>query len=241
MAIRALIFDVDGTLAETEELHRRAFNETFAEYGLGWHWDRALYRELLKTTGGKERMLAHIRNNAPATRPPEDAIPAIHRRKTARYVELVAEGALELRPGIRELMEDARARGVRLAVATTTNLPNVEALCRACFGQPADAVFDVIAAGDQVKAKKPAPDVYELALARLGLAARDCVALEDSLNGLLSAKGAGLRCIVSPGPYTEGQDFSLADAVAGCFSEFPAIKTLEDALNPDTKGEDNGR
>ncbi len=241
MAIKALIFDVDGTLAETEELHRRAFNETFAEYGLGWHWDRALYGELLKTTGGKERMLAHIRNNAPATRPAETEIPAIHRRKTARYVELVAEGALELRPGIGELIEDARARGVRLAVATTTNLPNVEALCRACFGQPAGALFEVICAGDQVKAKKPAPDVYELALAHLGLSARDCVALEDSHNGLLSAKGAGLRCIVSPGPYTQRQDFSLADAVARCFCEISTLKAVEKILNPATKEEHHGR
>ncbi len=224
--IRALIFDVDGTLAETEELHRRAFNETFAEEGLGWHWDRDLYRELLKTTGGKERMRAYIRDHKPGAVPDDAAIPEIHKRKTARYGSLMAAGEIALRPGIAELIEDARAQGVRVAVATTTNRPNVDALSRACWGRPAEEVFEVVAAGDMVAAKKPAPDVYLLALERLGLAPEACLAFEDSRNGLLSAKGADLRCIVSPGPYTADQDFAEADAVLDCFSEVSTIGRL---------------
>jgi HAD superfamily hydrolase (TIGR01509 family) len=205
---RALIFDVDGTLAETEELHRRAFNEVFAEQGLGWRWSREDYARLLRTTGGKERIARHIAEIG--ADPAAHDIPALHRDKTARYVALMAEGAIALRPGIEALLRAARARGLRLAVATTTSRPNVDALIAATLGRPASEVFEVLACGDEVAAKKPAPDVYLLALARLGLAPDQAVALEDSRNGLVSAQAAGLACIVSPSVYTEGEDFSGA-------------------------------
>ncbi|MDF1717690.1 MAG: HAD family hydrolase [Antarcticimicrobium sp.] len=207
----ALIFDVDGTLAETEEAHRRAFNETFSEAGLDWHWSRETYADLLRTTGGKERM--RVWRAAMGDGPTDDEIPALHRSKTARYGDILASGGLALRPGVAELVATACARGQRLAVATTTNTPNVEALCQACWTQPADRVFDVIAAGDEVAAKKPAPDVYLLALERLGLRPADAVALEDSRNGVLSARAAGLPVIVTPSAYTAGDDFTGAQAV----------------------------
>ena len=164
--LEALIFDVDGTLAETEELHRRAFNTAFAEAGLAWHWSRDAYRALLKTTGGKERITRFAAEAGldPAAVPVAD----LHRAKTAAYVALMAQGEIALRPGIADLMEQARAAGVALAIATTTTPANVEALCRAVFGRAAGEVFAVIAAGDEVVAKKPAPDVYLLALQRPG-------------------------------------------------------------------------
>jgi HAD superfamily hydrolase (TIGR01509 family) len=205
----ALIFDVDGTLSETEEVHRRAFNESFAAWGLGWHWDRADYARLLKTTGGKERIAAFMAEIG-AT---DVDIPALHAAKTARYTALVAKGEMPLRPGVADLIARARAKGQHLAVATTTSRPNVEALCLACFDRPAEAVFDVLACGDEVAVKKPAPDIYQLALSRLGLAPEVCLAFEDSRNGLLSALQAGLAVIVTPSAYTEGEDFSGAAAV----------------------------
>lgn len=227
---QALIFDVDGTLAETEELHRRAFNETFAAEGLDWHWDRGLYRELLKTTGGKERMRAYIRDHDPANRPDDADIPAIHQRKTARYGALMAAGEIALRPGIADLISDAARNGVRVAVATTTNLPNVDALVRACWGKDAAEVFEVIAAGDMVDAKKPAPDVFLLALQRLGLVAADCIAFEDSRNGLLSATGAGIPTLVSPGSYTDDHDFAECSAQVASFSQVSTIADLRDVM-----------
>lgn len=230
MPCRALVFDVDGTLAETEELHRRAFNETFEAAGLGWHWDRALYKNLLRTTGGKERMRAYIRDHAPARTPDDEDIPDLHAKKTGRYAELVAEGALTLRPGISDLIADARRRGLKVAVATTTNLPNVEALTRATWRLPAGDVFDAIAAGDMVAAKKPAPDVFDLAAKMLDLPPQTCLAFEDSRNGLLSAKAAGMACVVSPGPYAEDQDFSEADLVVDCFSRVDSVDALGRAL-----------
>ncbi|ADZ69412.1 HAD-IA family hydrolase [Polymorphum gilvum] len=229
MALRALIFDVDGTLSETEEVHRRAFNEAFAAAGLDWHWDAALYGRLLKVTGGKERIAAFVRDHLGQAPDPE-RIAVLHAAKTARYGALVAQGGLTLRPGIAALIADARAAGLRLAVATTTSGPNVESLCRSCFGAPMAEVFDAIAAGDEVAAKKPAPDVYRLALDRLGLAAQDCVALEDSRNGLLSARAAGLRCLVSPSRYTAGEDFAEADARVDCFSAVAGIEALQARL-----------
>ncbi|HDR28717.1 HAD family hydrolase [Rhodovulum sp.] len=211
MNLRALIFDVDGTLAETEEAHRRAFNDSFAALGLDWSWDREAYRRLLRTTGGKERMRAFqadLPDGAP--RLTDDQIAQLHREKTARYGQFLAAGDLDLRPGVADLIATARDSGLLLAVATTTNLPNVEALARCCWGREATEIFDVIAAGDDVAAKKPAPDVFELALARLGIGPDACLAFEDSRNGLLSAMGAGLPVIVTPSAYTDHEDFTGA-------------------------------
>ena len=208
MTPRALIFDVDGTLAETEDLHRRAFNDTFAAAGLDWHWDDATYLRLLKVTGGKERMRAWREEKGFG--PDDAAITALHLAKTDRYTALVAEGALELRSGVADLIQDWVSAGGRVAIATTTSRANVEALCLAVFGVEAAAVFEVIAAGDEVAAKKPAPDVYLLALKRLGLEARDAVAIEDSRNGVLSARAAGLPVLVARSRFTAHEDLSAA-------------------------------
>ena len=214
MSLQALIFDVDGTLAETEEAHRAAFNQTFSAWGLDWHWSLENYRELLKTTGGKERMRAYQEAlPGSARRLTGDDIARLHKEKTALYVEILGRGDLALRPGVAALVGAARAAGLKLAVATTTNLPNVAALTRCCWQAEPEAVFDVIAAGDEVAAKKPAPDVFELALQRLGLDPAACIAFEDSLNGLRSAQGAGLTTVVTPSVYTDDQDFSRADRV----------------------------
>ena len=223
--LRALIFDVDGTLAETEELHRLAFNDCFAEAGLGWHWSRTDYHRLLKTTGGKERIARYVTE---IRKDPESFdIAALHAEKTRLYTRLMAKGGLSLRQGIADLIKDARLNGLTVAIATTTSRPNVEALALACFGRPAEAVFDVLACGDEVAAKKPAPDVYALALERMGLSAKDCVALEDSRNGLNSSRAAGIACIVSPSAYTAEEDFSGALRVVPEFSELGGIAGIQ--------------
>jgi HAD superfamily hydrolase (TIGR01509 family) len=214
MALKALIFDVDGTLAETEEAHRAAFNQTFSAWGLGWDWSVEDYQILLKTTGGKERMRAHQETLPKGARRLTDAeIAKLHTEKTAAYAAILGRGELELRPGVAELIDEGRKAGLKLAVATTTNTPNVEALCQCCWGVSALEIFDTVAAGDMVENKKPAPDVFLLALAQLGLPPEDCIGFEDSRNGVLSAKGAGLRVLVTPSAYTETDDFSDAEWV----------------------------
>jgi HAD superfamily hydrolase (TIGR01509 family) len=207
----AFIFDVDGTLAETEESHRHAFNATFAAAGLDWHWDQTLYGELLKVTGGKERIRAFIDGADPGYAMSEERIAVLHSEKTKAYADIIARGGVCLRPGVRDLIGLAKSMQIKLAVATTTNLPNVDALCVACWGEPARAVFDVVAAGDEAPRKKPAPDIYNIALDRLGLEPKDCIAFEDSRNGMLAAKSAGLRVVITPSLYTAGEDFTEAD------------------------------
>ncbi|MCJ2087822.1 HAD-IA family hydrolase [Methylobacterium sp. E-005] len=200
--LRALIFDVDGTLAETEDLHRQAFNRAFADLGLPWHWDPALYADLLTVMGGKERLAHYIDTQHPADAGALHArAPEIHARKTAAYGALVAENRLPLRPGIARLIAEARAGGLRLAVATTTSRPNVDHLLAINF-PPGDAPFDVIAAGDEANRKKPAPDVFLLALAGLGIAASEAVAFEDSAAGINSARAAGLPVLATRSAYT---------------------------------------
>ncbi|NEX21783.1 HAD family hydrolase [Thiorhodococcus mannitoliphagus] len=215
---KALIFDVDGTVADTErDGHRPAFNAAFAEVGLDWHWDPALYGELLAVAGGKERIRYFMMREGIRLDPgaDEDAFVAdLHRRKTRHYLAMLSQGAIPLRPGVLRLWREARAAGIRLAIATTTTPENVVALL-AHAGEPSLADwFDVIAAGDSVPAKKPAPDIYHLVLEQLGLEASDCIAFEDSDNGARAALDAGLSCLViTTNAYTAGQDFGAAPLI----------------------------
>jgi HAD superfamily hydrolase (TIGR01509 family) len=217
---RALIFDVDGTMAETEEVHRQAFNDAFARVSIDWHWDRVIYKELLWVTGGKERMRAFDRTRAQGPMLSEAQIAELHRLKTARYVELVASGHCPLRPGVKALMVEAKHRGQRLAIATTTSRPNIDALLSVSLGEGWAEQFDAIVADDEVPRKKPAPDVYNEVLARLRLPASDCVAIEDSHNGLVAASRAGIRVLITRSFYCGDQDFSEALATLDDLSEF---------------------
>ncbi|HFB54576.1 MAG TPA: HAD family hydrolase [Hellea balneolensis] len=220
MTLKALIFDVDGTLCETEHLHLRAFNQAFQEAHLDWHWDAELYTELLKTTGGKERMRRYI-NEVVGQKPGAwaDEIEKIHARKTAIYKQLVSEGGLALRPGMAALFKEAQDAGLKLAIATTTSAENVDILCRSLWNKGMADMFVATAAGDEVRLKKPTPDVFTLALERLGLPPENCIAFEDSRNGLLAALGANLTTIVVPSAYTKEDDFSKAHLLCDSYEQ----------------------
>lgn len=213
MGIEALIFDVDGTMADTEEAHRIAFNLAFERYHLGWVWETPEYRELLKITGGKERIAHYISQldlAARERRALSTMVPDIHAEKTRLYCAFVADGAVPLRAGVAPLLDEALAAGCRLAIATTTTAANVDALLQSTLGTRGPAMFSAIACGDQVRAKKPAPDIYRLALGDLDLLPEHAIAFEDSPNGLKAATDAGLRTVVTPTFWTEGGDFTDA-------------------------------
>lgn len=222
---RAVILDVDGTLAETEEVHREAFNAAFQQTGLDWHWGRSVYRELLRVTGGKERIRAFDAMRSASARLSDPEIAELHRIKTVRYAALIAAGDCLLRPGVRELLTAVRGRGQQLALATTTTRGNIDALLSATLGDPWKECFDAIVAGDDVAAKKPAPDVYLATLESLGAAAKDCVAIEDSANGLMAAMRAGIPVIITRSIYFHDDDFTGAMAVVDDLTELSDAET----------------
>lgn len=218
MKLKALIFDVDGTLADTErDGHRVAFNRSFEDADLSWHWNESLYGELLAIAGGKERIAHYIRCYHPIFSPRhgtlKNFIEQLHKSKTQHYLELLAQGEIPLRTGVSRLLREARSRGVMLAIATTTTLDNVTGLLQTVLGTEAIEWFSVIAAGDLVPAKKPAPDIYLYTLSQLSLKAENCLAIEDSKNGLISAKRAGLQTLITVNDYTRGQEFDGACAI----------------------------
>ena len=223
MTIKAYIFDVDGTLADTErDGHRVAFNLAFEAAGMDWRWSEEVYGHLLSVTGGKERMKFYVNEyNQPERNLPDldDMIRNLHALKTEKYVELLNNNAIPLRPGVKRLLDEAREAGIRLAIATTTTPQNVTALLENALGKESMDWFDVIGAGDIVPAKKPAPDIYQYVLDNMQLDAADCIAFEDSINGLKSSLAANLRTVVTYNGYTRDDDFSGALTVLDRFGD----------------------
>ena len=229
MRLKALIFDVDGTLADTEEAHRSAFNGAFEQLGIEWNWSKPQYAHLLRTTGGKERLTAYIESLAlpPAQRAALLArVVEIHGVKTAIYTRLVLAGAVPLRDGVERLLDEAEGAGLRLAIATTTTFANIEALLGTTLGPGALQRFAVIGAGHDAVHKKPAPDIYQHVLRELKLGSDACAAIEDSGNGLKAAKGAHLFTVVTPSYWSRTDDFSAADMV------LPSLGSGERPLPP---------
>ncbi|MEW5998574.1 MAG: HAD-IA family hydrolase [Pseudomonadota bacterium] len=203
--LKALLFDVDGTLAETEEGHRAAWNAAFRSAGLDWNWDQTLYRDLLQTAGGRERLarFANGRLSASQTK-------AIHSEKDRIYRAEARGGGIPLRPGVKELAAEAGDRGLALAIVTTTSRENAEALVSGAFGPGGCSLFSVWACAEDAEVKKPDPAVYRVALTKLGIAPYEGVAIEDSRNGLLAAHGAGVPVVFTPSLYMDQDDASEA-------------------------------
>ena len=214
--LTTLLFDVDGTLAETEEIHRESFNRAFAQAGLDWVWSKALYAELLRVTGGKERIRYFLDTHLPDFEAPmelDEYIAGLHAAKTGIFTRTVAAGEVPLRPGVRRLLEETRRAGLRLAITTTTTPANVTALLHHSLSPDAESWFEVIGAGSVVPAKKPAPDIYHYVMQKMGVSPAECLAFEDSGNGLRSARDAGVITLVTVSEYTRHDDFEGAALV----------------------------
>ena len=213
--LQALIFDVDGTLADTEAAHRAAFNLAFEQEGLDWVWDEALYTRLLDVSGGKERLLHYWTQRHPEVRDVDgagvrDTIARLHELKTAAYEAMVNDGAVSLRPGVLHLIDAASQAGLQLAIATTTSPVNIAALLRAAIGSGWRQFFGIVEDASTAAIKKPHPQVYLQTLQRLQQPAAHCLAFEDSANGLRAARGAGLATVITPTGFTADHDFSGA-------------------------------
>ena len=236
MKLAALIFDVDGTIAETEEAHRQSFNRAFEQEGLNWRWSPELYDELLAVTGGQERIHHYIDHYSPVYSKPDcmpDFIESLHQIKTRKFHEALSSGQIPLRPGVKRLTQEMRDAGVRLGIATTTTHSNVTTLLETSLDPAAPKWFDVIAAGNVVPRKKPAPDVYHYVLQELGEDPLACLVIEDSQNGLRAALGAGLRTVITVSQYTRTHDFSGASLVVDHLGEPDAPATAsQGSLNP---------
>jgi len=231
--MKALLFDCDGVLADTErDGHRVAFNRAFAQKGYKFQWDEALYGKLLKIAGGKERMRYYFDHYGwPANETDSDTLIAqLHKSKTEHFMKILESGQIPLRTGAARLVDEAVNAGVLLAVCSTSNEKAVNLLVEKLFGKKRLEAFAAILAGDVVKKKKPDPEIYILAAEKLKVNPHECVVVEDSRNGLLAAKGAGMKCIITKNGYTEGEDFSEADLVATELGDPPkinvSIKTL---------------
>ncbi len=230
--IQALLWDVDGTLAETErDGHRVAFNLAFADVGLPWRWDEARYGELLAVTGGRERLLHDMqrRSDAPATADEREALARqIHRRKNAHYADLLRQSRLPLRGGVRALMDECRARGVRMAVTTTTSRVNVDALLGMTLGADWRSRFAAVVCGEDVQRKKPDPEVYLRALALLDIGPLEAVALEDSPGGVAAARAAHVPVVVARSAYfadaTIEGGIAIGPGLDSCRGWRPAVR-----------------
>ncbi len=234
MTIKAIIFDVDGTLADTEDAHRIAFNTAFAESNLDWNWDVALYDKLLKVTGGKECIKYFVESFLPGFAKPADYdgfVKNLHLVKTSHYTAMLRGGLIPLRPGIKQLITDANRAGITLAIATTTTPENVSALLEVGLGKDWERYFAANGCGDIVPNKKPAPDIYQWVLRELKLNPSECIALEDSNNGLRSALAAGIKTYITINPYTCKQDFTGAAAVFDDLSDLPNVYRTIGVLN----------
>lgn len=240
--LKALIFDVDGTLADTEMAHLAAFNRAFKELDMSWHWDVPTYTQLLEISGGKERIRhfweqQHDKPQALGNLALEQTIAHIHELKTAFYESAVNSGEVHMREGVLALIDEAQAAGIQLAIATTTSPVNIAALLRRAIGPDWSLHFRVVEDASTAPRKKPDPSVYLQTLARLGLAANDCMALEDSANGLLAARRAGLVTVITTNAFTAHHPFE------GACQVLPSLKGVglaklqawhTKALNPST-------
>ncbi len=216
--LQALLFDCDGTLADTErEGHRVAFNQAFRQFELDWYWDEALYGRLLQVTGGKERIRLYMQSYLDCSNQQvldESQVVALHRAKSIQFKEILKSGEIALRPGVLRLIKEAKLAGIRIAVVTTTTAENVIALLERQLPGKVDNWVELIAAGDVVENKKPAPDIYLWALQQMGLQPGQCLAIEDSRNGLLAATRAGIEStLITVNDYTQMETFSEATMV----------------------------
>ena len=222
MKLTGIIFDVDGTIADTEEYHRQAFNRAFEDFELEWHWTPDTYRNILHISGGKERFRHCLGLDEQLSKSINDKnqfIIDLHACKSEHYRTFLSDGAIKPRPGIKRLVDEARAANIQLGIATSSSTANFYTLVEQIFDIAPEKIFDTIVTSDHIVDKKPCPAVYQCAIASLGLNAEECVAIEDTENGNLAALNAGMKSIITTHAYTIDNNFNGASLVLNNLGE----------------------
>ena len=222
MELSAVLFDVDGTFAETEDYHRKSFNESFKEFGLDWFWDEAIYKELINIGGGKERIMYHLKKAWPEMlgyKNLSNYIDSIHKIKNEIYEDYIKESKIETRPGVIRLIKELKKNKIKVALVSSTSEINLINLFKLGLKIEADKYFDLIAHGDCTRLKKPSSEIYEWALEKLQLPPDACISIEDSPRGLESSFGANIKTIITPSKLTKDEDFKGAKLVVSDLGE----------------------
>ena len=218
MKLEGIIFDVDGTIADTEDIHRQAFNKAFSEYNLNWHWSREKYHELLFISGGKERIRKCLTEDN-TINIDNSFIKELHKCKSEYYRSMLISADIKLRPGIKRLITEAKNLNIKLGIATNSSGANLTTLIKKNLDTQPEQLFNTIVTSDIALEKKPSPEIYHHALLNLNLSAENCVAIEDTANGNISALTAGLRTIITTHAYTKDSDFNGASLVVNNLGE----------------------
>ncbi len=219
--LKAIFFDMDGTIVDTEkDGHRVAFNEAFKRAGIKAFWNVEQYHSLLQIAGGKERMNFYFQNDGkeylPAGLSIDDFVQQLHLLKTEVFISLIENGKLPLRPGIERIMKEANEKGISIGICSTSNEKAVKTIVSNMLS---DIKIDLILAGDVVTKKKPDPEIYLLALQKTGLSAGEVVVIEDSENGVIAGKEAGIKVLATVNEYTKNENLERADAVFTCLGD----------------------
>ena len=234
MKLNAVFFDVDGTIAETEDLHRRSFNESFKEFSLDWYWDEAIYKELIQMGGGQERIKHYINRAWPEMLNYKNLtkyISSIHKIKNEIYEDYLTESSIRLRPGVLRLITELREKEVKLGLVSSTSEENVNNLFQKGLKIELNDYFDIVAHGECTINKKPSPEIYEWILEKLKLPPQSCVVIEDSPRGLEAAVGANLRVIITPSVFTENEKFNGAKLVISDLGDYKKPFKYIDGVN----------
>ena len=211
--LKAVIFGAIGTIAETSDLQRQAFNAAFTAAGLDWNWNAQTYHDLLKINGGQNRLKAYRDADSARSGVSDTAIAALHTAKTKHYVAILENTPLRPRAGVVELIKACRNEQIEVAFCTSTSIENVEGIGAALSGLLPFDQFTTIVTRDKIDRPKPAPDAYVYCLQQLGLTADEVIAIEDTPASITAAKTAGIMTIATPGETTSDQDFAAADEI----------------------------
>tara|TARA_B100001248_G_C27242029_1_gene389797 strand:- start:32 stop:787 length:756 start_codon:yes stop_codon:yes gene_type:complete len=223
MLLSAVLFDVDGTISETEDFHRKSFNEAFKEFNLDWFWDEAIYKELINIGDGKERIEYYIKRAWPEMLEYKNLtkyINSIHKVKNEIFKDFIMDSGITFRPGVLRLINELRENNIRIAIVSSTTQEDLLTLFKNGLNMDPTSTFDLIAHGGCTENKRPSPEIYEWILEKLRIPPQSCVAIEDSLRGLRSAVNANINVLVTPSLYTKTENFEEANIVVSSLGEY---------------------